>query len=144
MSETHQPFKGTKRPAHGNDEEAIVERRTLRDYYIIMRERVWVALPIALVVALAFFAWQKHKTPVYQAVATLQFEKPETVVTSQGVVDPTVRSEDDLITYIHDIQSNRVRASVEDSFTPEERVVLQRAAMKRLPPARPRPRSAPS
>src|SRR5580692_6249754 len=134
MAETNQPFKGTKHPAHGNDDDTIVERRTLRDYYIIMRERVWVALPIALVVSLAFFAWQKHKTPIYQATATLQFEKPETVVTSQGVVDPTVRSEDDLITYIHDIQSNRVRASVEDSFTPEERLILQRAVMKRLPP----------
>jgi capsular exopolysaccharide synthesis family protein len=134
MSETNQPFKGSKHPSHGNDDDTIVERRTLRDYYIIMRERVWIALPIALVVSLAFFVWQKHKTPIYQAVATLQFEKPETVVTSQGVVDPTVRSEDDLITYIHDIQSNRVRSSVVDSFTPEERAVLQRAAMKRLPP----------
>ena len=134
MSETNQPFKGSKHPSHGNDDDAIVERRTLRDYYIIMRERVWIALPIAMVVSLAFFVWQKHKTPVYQAVATLQFEKPETVVTSQGVVDPTVRSEDDLITYIHDIQSNRVRSSVVDSFTPGEITVLQRAALKRLPP----------
>ena len=73
MSETNQPFKGTKHSAHGNDDDTIVERRTLRDYYIIMRERVWVALPIALVVSLAFFAWQKHKTPIYQAVATYGF-----------------------------------------------------------------------
>jgi capsular exopolysaccharide synthesis family protein len=140
MAETHPPFKASRPPAHGgNDDDSIVERRTLRDYYIIMRERVWVALPVALVVSLGFFVWQKHKTPIYEATASLQFEKPETVVTSQGVVDPSVRSDDDLNTYIHDIESNRLRASVIDSFTPEEQKVLQRAALKRLPPGSPPP-----
>ena len=117
----------------GHDDEVAVERRTLRDYYIIMRERVWVALPLAIVVAVGFFYWQARKTPVYEAVASLQFEKPETVVTSQGVVDPSVRSDDDLNTYIHDIDSNRLRANVIESFTPDERKILQRAAVKRLP-----------
>jgi succinoglycan biosynthesis transport protein ExoP len=135
MPETNTPFRGSRPPAHAaNDDDTLVERRTLRDYYIIMRERVWVALPIALVVSLGFFVWQKHKIPIYEATASLQFEKPETVVTSQGVVDPSVRSDDDMNTYIHDIQSNRLRASVVNSFTPEEQRILQRAALKRLPP----------
>ncbi len=124
----------SKRPAHGNDDDVAIERRTLRDYYIILRERIWVSLPIAVVVAVGFFYMQARKTPVYEAVASLQFEKPETVVTSQGVVDPSVRSDLDLNTYIHDINSNKVRSSVIASFTPEERMVLQRAALKRLPP----------
>ena len=85
-------------------------------------------------VALSFFFWQKHKTPMYEATASLQFEKPETVVTSQGVVDPSVRSDVDLNTYIRDIDSNRLRNSVITSFTPEETAKLQRAALKRLPP----------
>ena len=140
MAETHPPFKASRPPAHGgNDDDSIVERRTLRDYYIIMRERVWVALPVALLVSLGFFVWQKHKTPIYEATASLQFEKPETVVTSQGVVDPSVRSDDDLNTYIHDIESNRLQRSVIDSFTPEEQRVLQRAALKHLPPGSPPP-----
>jgi polysaccharide biosynthesis transport protein len=98
-----------------------IERRTLRDYYIILRERVWVALPDRGPLAVGYFYFQARKTPIYQAVASLQFEKPETVVTSQGVVDPSVRSDVDLNTYIHDIDSNRLRASVIASFTPEER-----------------------
>jgi capsular exopolysaccharide synthesis family protein len=138
MSETSQPFKGSKHSAHGNDED-IVERRTLRDYYIILRERVWIALPIALLVSAGFFIWQKHKTPIYEAVASLQFEKPETVVTSQGVVDPSVRSDVDLNTYIHDIDSYRLRSAVIDSFTPDERKILERSSMKRLPPGSPPP-----
>ncbi|MGA2015948.1 MAG: polysaccharide biosynthesis tyrosine autokinase [Opitutaceae bacterium] len=128
------PTNAPKHSAHDYDDSVAIERRTLRDYYIILRERAWVALPLAVVVAVVFFYWQARKTPVYEAVASLQFEKPETVVTSQGVVDPSIHSEVDLNTYIHDINSNRLRSSVIESFTPEERKVLQRAALKRMPP----------
>ena len=131
--------KSTRHSPPGQDDEVAIERRTLRDYYIILRERVWVALPIAVLLAVGYFYFQARKTPIYQAVASLQFEKPETVVTSQGVVDPSVRSDVDLNTYIHDIDSNRLRASVIQSFTPAERHILERAAMKRLPPGNPPP-----
>jgi capsular exopolysaccharide synthesis family protein len=128
------PSKSTKLPPPGGDYEIAVEGRTLRDYYIILREHVWISLPVALVAALGYFLVHAHKTPIYEAVASLQFEKPETVVTSQGVVDPSVRSELDLNTYIHDIESNRLRASVIDSFTPTERSILERAALRKLKP----------
>lgn len=128
------PFSTRPPKPHVPDDDVLVERRTLRDYYIILRERVWIALPIAVLVALVFFFWEARKTPIYEAVASLQFEKPETVVTSQGVVDPSVRSDADLNTYIHDIDSNRLRASVIESFTPEESRILQRAALKHMPP----------
>ncbi len=132
MADTNPPMKPSRAYASGDDEIAV-ERRTLRDYYIILRERLWIALPIALVVSVGFFYWQVRKTPIYQAVASLQFEKPETVVTSQGVVDPSVRSGEDINTYIHDIDSNRLRNSVIQSFTPQERAILERAALQRLP-----------
>ena len=128
------PPEAPRHPVRGYDEEVAVERRTLRDYYIILRERAWIALPVAIIAAVGFFYWQARKTPVYEAVASLQFERPETVVTSQGVVDPSVHSEVDLNTYIHDINSNRLRGSVIASFSPEERRILQRAALKHMPP----------
>ena len=131
--------KPTKQPFPSQDEDVAVERRTLRDYYIILRERIWVALPIAVLVAVGYFYLQARKTPIYEAAASLQFEKPETVVTSQGVVDPSIRSDVDLNTYIHDIDSNRLRSSVILSFTPAERQILERAALKRLPPGSPPP-----
>src|ERR1035438_4498190 len=126
-------------PASAPDADVAIERRTLRDYYVILREHLWISLPIAIVVALAFFYTQARKTRIYEAVASLQFEKPETVVTSQGVVDPSVRSDIDLNTYIHDINSNRLRSSVVQSFTPAERAILERAALKRLPQGSPPP-----
>jgi succinoglycan biosynthesis transport protein ExoP len=128
-----------KPPASAPDADVAIERRTLRDYYVILREHLWISLPIAIVVALAFFYTQARKTRIYEAVASLQFEKPETVVTSQGVVDPSVRSDIDLNTYIHDINSNRLRSSVVQSFTPAERAILERAALKRLPQGSPPP-----
>jgi succinoglycan biosynthesis transport protein ExoP len=125
----------SKSPKQSNyDADPATERRTLRDYYIILREHLWISLPLALIVSVGFFYYQARKAKVYEAVASLQFEKPETVVTSQGVVDPSVRSDVDLNTYIHDIDSNRLRLSVIQSFSPAERQILERPAMKRLPP----------
>jgi succinoglycan biosynthesis transport protein ExoP len=124
-----------KPPKQSNyDADPAIERRTLRDYYIILREHLWISLPLALVISVGFFYYQARKAPVYEAVASLQFEKPETVVTSQGVVDPSVRSDVDLNTYIHDIDSNRLRLSVIQSFNPAEKQILERPAMKGLPP----------
>ena len=45
MSAVSKPSSASK--SAGRDEE-IIERRTLRDYYIILRERLWIALPLAL------------------------------------------------------------------------------------------------
>jgi capsular exopolysaccharide synthesis family protein len=124
-----------KKPSslHGN-EEHVVERRTLRDYYIILRERLWIALPIALLVAVSLGYYQAQETPMYSAAATMQFERPERVVLNEQVVDPTVRSEIDLNTYIRILESGRLRSMVVQSLTPEEVQKLQRPYLKELPP----------
>ena len=115
-------------------EEDAVERRSLRDYYIILRERVWIALPLALIVAIGTGYYQSRETPMYAATATMQFEKPETVVTAQGVVDQSVRSEIDLNTYLQVFNSQRLRSRVAESFSPEQIKVLHRPALKLLAP----------
>lgn len=121
------------------DEEPLVERRSLRDYYIILRERLWIALPLALLVAVPMGYVKARKTPMYASTATMQFEKPETVVTSQAVVDSSVRSDIELNTHIEVLQSARLRSRVVESFTPKEVQILQRAYVKRLPAGTPPP-----
>jgi succinoglycan biosynthesis transport protein ExoP len=118
---------------HGNDNQ-VVERRSLRDYYIILRERIWVALPVALLVALSFGYYKAQETPMYSATATMQFERPERVVISEQVVDTTVRSEIDLNTYLKTLESGSLRARVAQSLTPEEIRILQRPYLKDLSP----------
>ena len=115
-------------------EEDAVERRTLRDYYIILRERLWIALPLALIVSIGMGYYQSREIPMYSATATMQFEKPETVVIAQGVVDQTVRSDIDLNTNLQIFNSQLMRTRVAESFNPEQIKILHRPALKKLLP----------
>ncbi|HSI07161.1 MAG: GumC family protein [Rariglobus sp.] len=117
----------------GRDEE-IVERRTLRDYYVILRERLWIALPLALVVAIGLAYYQSRAIPLYRSSATLQIEKPEKVVTSQEIMKVGVDSDIELNTYLQVIGSAKMRTRVLESLTPKERSILQRPDLKDLPP----------
>jgi len=109
----------------GRDEE-IVERRTLRDYYIILRERLWIAMPLALIIAIGMAYYQSRAVPLYRSSATLQIEKPEKVVTSQEVVDTGINSDIELNTYLQVIASTKMRNRVQASLSPQERQILQR------------------
>ncbi len=130
---SHPPSPGAGASLHGNDSQ-VVERRSLRDYYIILRERLWIALPVALLVALSMGYYKAQETPIYTATATMQFERPERVVVSEQVVDTAVRSDIDLNTYIQILRSGRLRAMVAQSLTPDEIKILQRPYLKDLAP----------
>ncbi len=118
---------------HGHDED-VAERRSLRDYYIILRERLWIALPVALLVALSVGYYQAREVPRYSATATMQFERPERVVLSEQVVDNSLRSEIDLNTHLQVLNSGRLRSLVVQSLSPEEIKLLQRPYVKELAP----------
>lgn len=130
---TTAPDKSGGPSLHGNDSQ-VVERRSLRDYYIILRERLWIALPVALLVSLSFGYLKARETEMFSSVATMQFERPERVVISEQVVDQSVRSEVDLNTYIQILTSGRLRTMVAQSLTPEEIKMLQRPYLEELAP----------
>ena len=137
MAEAHTPKQPA--PAGIREDDDILQRRTLRDYYIMLRERLWVALPLALLLSIGYGYYKSRATPMYAAAATMQFEKPETIVTTQGVVDPAVHSEIDINTYIQILQSQKLRSKVVASFTPEEQKIILRPALKKLLPGQPPP-----
>ncbi|HTX66927.1 MAG TPA: polysaccharide biosynthesis tyrosine autokinase [Opitutaceae bacterium] len=120
-------------PTAGREERAV-EHRTLRDYYIIVRERLWIALPLALLVALPLGYYQMRETPMFQSTMTLQFERPEKIVMVDQVVDQTPRSEIDINTFLERLNSASLREKVVESFTPDEVKILQRPYLKDLPP----------
>src|SRR5262245_53521832 len=97
-------------------EEEVSERRTIRDYYIILRERLWIALRLAVLVSVTFCYRKMQVHPVYFARASMQFEKPETVVNTQGVTQIGVQSEVDINTAIEILRSGMMRARVTESF----------------------------
>ena len=125
---TLKPVAATGVPNDGD--EHVVERRTLRDYYIIVRERFWIALPLALLVALPLGYYQLQQTPMYESRATMQFERPEKIVMVDQVVDQTPRSEIDINTYLQRLNSESLRKRVLESFTPEEIQLLRRPDLK--------------
>lgn len=121
-------------PPPSEREEEVIERRTLRDYYIILRERLWIALPLALLVSVGYGYWKMQDPPKYFARATMQFEKPDTIINTVAVVDQALRSDADLNTFIQILESGKLRTKVMESFTPDERKILSRAALSRSPP----------
>ncbi|OIR03700.1 tyrosine-protein kinase CpsD [mine drainage metagenome] len=136
------PPKPPPPPAAAREEDEIVERRTLRDYYIILRERFWIAFPLALLVSLGVGYYQSRQTPMYMSTATMQFEKPDRIVTTEGVTNPAVQSEIDINTNIEILKSDRLRERVIHSLTPEEVKILQRPYLKDLPPGASPPSAA--
>ncbi len=136
MAETSSPVKQPPAPpsAPRGNEEDVVERRTLRDYYIILRERLWIALPLALLAAVGYGYWKMREIPSYSATATMRFEKPDTVLATANVVDVAVRNDIDMNTHIQTLMSARMAKKVKESFTPEEQKILWRGPLKYLPP----------
>jgi capsular exopolysaccharide synthesis family protein len=140
ISESSPPPASADVPDRGD--EHIVQRRTLRDYYIIVRERLWIALPLAVLVALPLGYFQMQETPMYESHATLQFERPEKIVMVDQVMDQSPRSEIDINTYLQRLNSASLRAKVIESFTSDEVKILQRPYLKDLPPGSAPPSSA--
>lgn len=121
-------------PAHTAKEDEVTERRSLRDYYIILRERLWIALPIALLVSISLGYYQSREVPMYQSRATMQFEKPDRIVTYEGVTRPEVTNDVDINTYIEVLRSARLRTRIVESLSPADIKVLQAPFLAKLKP----------
>ena len=109
MAETTPKIPPPAPPSASERDDEIIQRRTFRDYYIILRERVWIALPLALLISIGYGYLQMQAVPMYFATSTMQFEKPDTIISTQGVVDQAVRSDVDLNTYLQSTWATSIR-----------------------------------
>jgi polysaccharide biosynthesis transport protein len=123
-------------PSHGD---ALVERKNLRDHLIILRERLWIALPLAILLAAGYGYYKARAVPLFVARATMELEKPEKIVSSQGVVDLSVTSDIELNTYLENLRSTKQRTRVIQSLTPAEVKLLQQPYLAALKPGTPPP-----
>ena len=63
MADTN--FKPPPSPGGAQDkDDDVIERRTLRYYYIILRERLWIALPLALIISIGYGYWRMRERPM--------------------------------------------------------------------------------
>lgn len=128
-----------KPTAHSPAGETVSERRTFRDYIIILRERLWIAFPLAIVISVGLGYWQARAKPLFQSTATMQIEKPERVVISQEIVDQSITSDAEFNTYLQILASNKLRTKVVESLTPEEIAIFQKPFLAEQKPGVPPP-----
>jgi succinoglycan biosynthesis transport protein ExoP len=90
-------------------------QRTLRDYVLILRERIWFLIVAFLVVFASVAIYTYTRTPVYQSTATVQiFRREATVMQVQQVMDNQINSAEDLNTQVNILKSATIVDRVAD------------------------------
>jgi succinoglycan biosynthesis transport protein ExoP len=93
-------------------------QRTLHDYLLILRERIWYIVVVFLVVFSSSLVYTLSEPKIYQATATVQlFRRDPTVMQVQQVMDTEMRSADDINTQIKLIESQAIAQRVAERIT---------------------------
>src|SRR5438309_4460957 len=84
-------------------------QRTVQDYLLILRERIWYIVVVFLVVFSGSLVFTLSEVKIYQSTATVQiFRHDPTILQSQQVVDNDIRSAEDLNTQVKVLESLRI------------------------------------
>jgi len=90
-------------------------QRTLQDYLLILRERIWYIVVVFLVVFSSALVFTLSQPKIYQGVASVQiFRRDPVVMQSQAVIDNEVRSAEDLNTQVKVLESGSIIQRVAD------------------------------
>ena len=90
-------------------------QRTLHDYLLVLRERVWYVVVVFLVVVSSAAIYTVNQPKIYQSSVTVQiFRRDPTVMQVAQVVDTDIRGAEDLNTQMKIIESARMVQRVAD------------------------------
>ena len=96
-------------------------QRSLNDYLLILRERVWYVVVVFLVVFSSALVYTFSQTKIYQSYASVQVLRQDArVFQAENVVDSTVRTTEDLNTLVKVLESGLMIKRVADRITGEE------------------------
>jgi polysaccharide biosynthesis transport protein len=96
-------------------------QRSLNDYLLILRERVWYVVVVFLVVFSSALVYTFSQTKIYESYASVQVLRQDSrVLTAETVVDSTVRSAEDLNTLVKVLESGLIIKRVADRITGDE------------------------
>jgi polysaccharide biosynthesis transport protein len=112
--------------------------RSVRDYLLILRERIWWLGVTAFVIFTAFVLYATHKTPEYTAFATLEMQR-HVADTLTGSSDATaqISSSEDFLTRVEALKSQDIVQRVADAMTDEDRKLLMAPFQSNSPLAQP-------
>src|ERR1043165_7663942 len=106
---------------YGDSGRGETVQRTLQDYLLILRERIWYIVVVFLVVFSSSLVYTLSQTKVYQAMATVQIlRRDPTVVQVQQVVENDIRSAEDLNTQMKVLESGNIVARVAERLTGDD------------------------
>jgi len=96
-------------------------QRNIRDYTLILRERIWYVVVVFLVVFSAAAVYTFTSDRLYQATATVTVLRRDPVVMKvEGVLDNDIRSVEDLNTQVKLLESGSIILKVAERLTGEE------------------------
>lgn len=96
-------------------------QRSLQDYVLILRERIWYIVAAFLVIFAGAAVYTYTLTPVYQSSSTVEiFRRNPTVMQVQQVMDNEVRSVEDINTQVNILKSTAIMQRVADRLTGDD------------------------
>lgn len=106
---------------YGDGSGAGSVQRTLQDYLLILRERIWYVVVVFLVVFSSALVYTLSQTKIYRSVAVVQvFRNGPQVVPGQQVVDEKISGADDLNTQIEILKSASIIKKVAERITGDD------------------------
>ena len=108
---------GYNAPGYGES----AAQRSLNDYLLILRERVWYVVVVFLVVFSSALVYTFSQTKIYESVASIQVLRQDAkVIQAESVVETRVLSTEDLNTLVKVLESAVIIKRVADRITGDE------------------------
>ncbi len=96
-------------------------QRSLNDYLLILRERIWYVVVVFLVVFSSALVYTFSQTKIYESSASVQVLRQDPrVMQTEAVVDTTIRSTEDLNTLVRVMESALIIERVNQRITGED------------------------
>lgn len=96
-------------------------QRSMHDYLLILRERIWYIVVVFLVVFSSALVFTLSQTKIYESTATLQILRNEPLIMGgTPVLDRTIRGAEDLNTLVKGLESGNITQKVAARLTGED------------------------
>lgn len=105
---------------HGAGE--LSSGRSLKDYLIILRERIWYLVVTFFIIFTATLLYTFNVTPEFQSVATIQVLRDDPrVLPGEEVMDDSIRGAEDFNTQVSILESNTLVSAVAERIKDEDK-----------------------
>ncbi len=114
-------YAGYSAVGYGNEDNTTAAHRTIKDYLLILRERIWYIVVAFLVVFSSAILYTLSQTKQYDSVASVQiFRRDPTIMQVQAVMDNEIRSAEDLNTQVKILESAAIIQKVAERLAGDD------------------------